>query len=126
MIGEDSPGVRYRLEEFLKAPDSVELLTPRTAVEALEMLPMEGPADEESGLDLTLMDTRMPQMAGIEACAAIKSDEFVGGIPVIMVTAHDDEEHLSAAFNAGAMDSRKRPTRIWRKRFSSCRTPWPM
>ena len=109
LIVEDSPGVRYLLEEFLKALDSVELLTAGTAVEALEMLPMNGPAEEENGIDLILMDIRMPQMSGIEACAAIKGNEFASDIPVIMVTAHDDEEHLSAAFNAGAMDYITKP-----------------
>jgi CheY-like chemotaxis protein len=109
LIVEDSPGVRYLLEEFLKALDGVELLTAGTGPEALAKLPMNSPADAATSVDLILMDIRMPEMSGIDACRLIKSNAFAGDIPVIMVTAHDDEEHLSNAFDAGAMDYIKKP-----------------
>ncbi len=109
LIVEDSPGVRYLLEEFLKALDSVELLTAANAPEAFEILPMNGPPDDSTSIDLVLMDIRMPEMSGIDACRLIKANEFAGDVPVIMVTAHDDEEHLSNAFNAGAMDYITKP-----------------
>ena len=48
-------------------------------------------------------------MSGIEACKVIKANEFVGDVPVIMVTVHDDGEHLSNPFNAGAMDYVTKP-----------------
>ena len=109
LIVEDSPGVRYLLEEFLKALDSCEMLSAGTAAEAFELLPMNGPADDPTNVDLILMDIKMPQMSGIDACSLIKANEFVGDVPVIMVTANDDEEHLANAFNAGATDYITKP-----------------
>ena len=109
LIVEDSPGVRYLLEEFLKALEGVELLPAANAAEAFEVLSMNSPADDATSVDLILMDIRMPEMSGIEACKIIKANEFVGDVPIIMVTAHDDEEHLSNAFNAGAMDYITKP-----------------
>ena len=71
----------------------------------------DSPADDATSVDLILMDIRMPEMSGIEACKVIKANEFGGDVPVIMVTVHDhdDEEHLSNAFNAGAMDYVTKP-----------------
>ena len=109
LIVEDSPGVRYLLEEFLKALERVELLPAANPAGAFEILSMNSPADDATSVDLILMDIRMPEMSGIEACKVIKANEFVGDVPVIMVTAHDDEEHLSNAFNTGARDYITKP-----------------
>jgi CheY-like chemotaxis protein len=109
LIVEDYPGVRYLIEEFPKALEGVELLPAANPAEAFEILSMNSPADDATSVDLILMDIRMPEMSGIEACKVIKANELVGDVPVIMVTAHDDEEHLSNAFNAGAMDYITKP-----------------
>ena len=85
------------------------MLPAANPAEAVEILSMNSPADDATSVDLILMDIRMPKMSGIEACKVIKANEFVGDVPVIMVTVHDDEEHLSNAFNAGAMDYVTKP-----------------
>ena len=43
----------------------------------------------QSRPDLILLDVMMPKMSGFEVCRAIKSDESLREIPVVMVTALD-------------------------------------
>jgi len=50
--------------------------------------------------DVVLMDIGLPGMDGIEACRKIMA---VCPLPIVMLTAYDDEERLSEAQEAGAM-----------------------
>lgn len=50
--------------------------------------------------DVVVMDIRMPDGSGIEACRTITSE--LGDMPVIMLTSHADSEALFDAIDAGA------------------------
>lgn len=64
-------------------------------------------------VDLILMDIRMPGIDGIEATRLIKNDKNLSDIPVIVVSATEDETNLERAFEAGAIDYIRKPvTRI--------------
>ena len=52
--------------------------------------------------DLILTDIFMPNIDGFELCRQLK--ESYKNIPVIILTAHNDEENLHKAFDAGAED----------------------
>ncbi|MCI4454388.1 MAG: chemotaxis response regulator CheY [Thermodesulfobacterium sp.] len=49
-----------------------------------------------------LMDWNMPEMDGLETLKAIRADEKLKDIPVIMVTAEAKKENVIAAIQAGA------------------------
>ena len=51
--------------------------------------------------DLIIMDIRMPEMNGIEACRMIKKNEFMKNIPVLFLTADNDEYTSLSAVEAG-------------------------
>jgi diguanylate cyclase (GGDEF)-like protein len=58
------------------------------------------------------MDIVMPQMSGIDACRAIKANERLRDIPIIMVTGMSADDDLAEAFAAGAMDYVTKPIKV--------------
>jgi two-component system chemotaxis response regulator CheY len=51
--------------------------------------------------DLVVSDWNMPEMSGIDLLRAIRSDEALKNIPVLMVTAEAKKENILAAIQAG-------------------------
>jgi len=51
--------------------------------------------------DLVLLDVEMPEMKGTEACEKIKRNPKTSGIPVVLMTGHDDPAHLRDGFRSG-------------------------
>ncbi len=51
---------------------------------------------------LCIADVMMPVMNGIEFCQALKTDEFISHIPVILLTALSENEDKAKGYNAGA------------------------
>lgn len=54
--------------------------------------------------DLILLDLMMPEMDGLQVCEAIKNNPQTQEIPVIFLTASQDQHNLLAAFALGAAD----------------------
>ena len=59
--------------------------------------------------DLVLMDAVMPELDGFDACQMIRDTAQGGDIPVLMVTALEDEESIVKAFSSGATDYIAKP-----------------
>ena len=62
--------------------------------------------------DLILLDIMMPGMDGFEVCRRLKADPCTAQIPVIFVTALDDEAHEEKGLNLGAIDYITKPYSI--------------
>lgn len=60
-------------------------------------------------IDLVLLDVVMPAMNGFETCRAIKNDESLNGIAVIMVTALAEKRDRIEGIEAGADDFINKP-----------------
>ena len=52
--------------------------------------------------DLILLDVRLGEMNGYDVCARIKSEPTTRSIPIIMLTAADDERDRQSALQVGA------------------------
>lgn len=59
--------------------------------------------------DLILLDVHMPGMDGFETISAIKSEESTADIPVMFLTADNDNETETKGLKAGAMDFITKP-----------------
>lgn len=59
--------------------------------------------------DLVLLDVVMPKFDGYEFCAELRRDPEFMNLPVLMVTALDDFESISRAFDVGATNIVTKP-----------------
>ena len=61
--------------------------------------------------DLILLDVMMPGMDGYQVCKALKREEKTQDIPIIFVTANNQEEDESRGFEEGVVDYITKPVR---------------
>lgn len=59
--------------------------------------------------DLVVLDIEMPKVSGIEVCKALKQNPRFQGIPVILVSSHDQKEYVYSGLHAGADDFLAKP-----------------
>lgn len=52
-------------------------------------------------VDVMLLDWNMPRMSGLELLTRVRRSETFARLPVVMITAEANEEHVMAAINAG-------------------------
>ncbi len=63
----------------------------------------------EKSPDLILLDIMMPDMDGYEVCRRLKADPDTRNIPVLFITALDEIENKTSAFEVGAVDYITKP-----------------
>ncbi|WP_081792010.1 fused response regulator/phosphatase [Caldalkalibacillus mannanilyticus] len=107
LIVDDSVFNRVVMEKILKAEGYENLTVLSSAIEVFQLLESSHSKERTIPIDLILMDNIMPEMSGIEACERLKKNEKYMDVPVIMITAKDDD--IEYAFNAGALDYVTRP-----------------
>jgi PAS domain S-box-containing protein len=61
--------------------------------------------------DIILLDLVLPSMTGIAVCAELRRLPLTRRVPILMLTARDDEDNITRAFAAGADDYITKPVR---------------
>jgi putative two-component system response regulator len=102
LVVDDDRSVLSILGSILGRDYAVSTVT--SGVEAIEIL-------ETRLVDLVLLDIMMPDMDGIEVCAAIKANPKIADLPIIFLTGMEDEGAEEAALEAGAVDFISKPVR---------------
>ena len=64
---------------------------------------------KELNPDVILLDVMMPRMNGYDVCKRIRSDPKIGEVPIIMITALDDQDAKLNGLVAGADDFLAKP-----------------
>lgn len=59
--------------------------------------------------DLVLLDINLPGVSGLELLQQVKSDSVYKSIPVIIISAEEEDETLAKCFDLGASDYIKKP-----------------
>jgi len=80
------------------------VMTAQDGPEALALAEVERP-------DLIVIDFSMPGMTGPDVVAALREDPDLAQVPVVMLTAHDTDQHLTSGFAAGVDDYIVKPFR---------------
>lgn len=101
LIADDDPAIRLVLRHTMEQDGYhvVEVGTGREAVEAtVHMQP-----------DLILMDAVMPELDGFQAITQIKNKPEFENLPILIITALDDDLSVAQAFDVGACDYITKP-----------------
>ncbi|MGB3534703.1 MAG: response regulator [Microcoleaceae cyanobacterium] len=67
---------------------------------------------ENVPIDLILLDINMPEMNGYEVCQALKNNPKTCQIPIIFISALDDEASKVKAFQTGGVDYVNKPFQV--------------
>jgi len=100
VVDDLEPNVKL-LEAKLRA-EYFDVVGAYSGKEAVELAKAEQP-------DIILLDVMMPGMDGFEACRQIKADPDTAHIPIVMVTALDQQADRVAGLKAGADDFLTKP-----------------
>jgi len=101
LVVDDIAANRETLAELLDA-QNYRLVEAASGPEALALA-------AESPPDLVLLDLMMPGMDGYEVCRRLRADDRLGEVPVIMITALDDQASRLVGIEAGADDFISKP-----------------
>ena len=94
MVVEDNPTTRHLIRLYLKG-QGYALLQAENGLDALEQL-AQGP------VDLIIADVNMPQMDGVALTRALKQDQALATIPVLIRTSEDGAQERRNGLAAGA------------------------
>ena len=103
LLVEDNPGdVRLTKEALHEGKVYSNLHWARDGVEALEFLRQEGAHRAAPRPDIILLDLNLPKKDGREVLSAIKSDEQLMQIPVVVLTTSSAEEDVFRSYKLHA------------------------
>lgn len=104
LIVDDEPDLRHLLGMSLEALGGYEVHTACDAKSALLSV-----KQQERPFDGVFLDIQMPGISGIRLCAILRATPGYADVPILMLTAMTDREHLQKAFIAGASDLIPKP-----------------
>ena len=94
LVADDEPNIVISLE-FLMKREGHRVLVARDGSEALETIRREKP-------DLVLLDLMMPGKSGFEVCQAVRADEALAGVKILMLTAKGRDTDIAQGLGVGA------------------------
>ncbi len=101
LIVDDNP---VNIDVLVDLLAEYELLVSLNGSEALKLL-------ERESIDLILLDVMMPEMDGFDVASALKSNAALEAIPILFLTAKEDDESIEKGFMLGASDYIVKPFR---------------
>jgi len=94
VIADDEPNILVSLEYLMKR-EGHEVVLARDGNEALATIRREKPA-------LVLLDVMMPGKSGYEVCQAVRADEALAGVKILMLTAKGRDTDIAQGLGVGA------------------------
>ncbi len=115
LVVDDNEDNLYTLTQRLRREGYTSLTTARDGRQALELL-------RSQAFDLVLLDVMMPELNGYQVLEALKADERLRHVPVIMISAVDELESVIRCVELGAADYLPKPFNptLLRARIGAC------
>ena len=104
LLVDDDPVALDLLSNILIGCGYEDISCAQSGTEALRLIKMQA-----TPFDCMMIDQHMPMMDGVTLCRTIRQFGEYQNISIMMITADEDEEVISAAFNAGATDYITKP-----------------
>jgi len=104
LLADDDAGIQLTLRALLEQKGFV-VTTVNNGVAAVE-------AVAANVFTIVLLDIRMPQMDGFEACRSIRELDRGKDVPILMLTGQDDIDSIKKAFEMGATDFVVKPINL--------------
>lgn len=104
LLAEDNPqDVELTIEALAEHNLANQVVVVKDGVETMEYLNYEGQfKNRQRGLPaVLLLDIKMPRMDGIEVLAAIRKNEKLKALPVVMLTSSREEPDLKRCYELG-------------------------
>jgi len=103
LIVEDHDSLRLLLRQMLEN-QSYHVEEAADGVQALVIF-------QQSHPDIVLLDVMLPDLDGFEVCRQLRQLPGGSNLPILMITAREDNEAIELAFAAGATDYLIKPVR---------------
>ncbi|XHX75919.1 MAG: response regulator [Stenomitos frigidus ULC029] len=103
LVVDDDLGMRRILRQLIER-EGIQVIEATNGQEALALY-------NHSAPDLVLLDAMMPVMDGFTCCWHLCQSRQPFPVPVLMITSLDDEDSVTRAFEAGAIDYITKPIR---------------
>lgn len=94
LIADDEPNILLSLE-FLMQREGHRVLLARDGPQALEAIRSQRP-------DLVLLDVMMPGLSGFEVCQAVRADDTLAAVKILMLSAKGRDIDAAQGLGAGA------------------------
>ncbi|MCE2656652.1 MAG: response regulator [Rubrivivax sp.] len=94
LIADDEPNILISLE-FLMKREGWQVSVARDGNEALAAIQKQRP-------DLVLLDVMMPGRSGYDVCQAVRADESLSGVKILMLTAKGRDTDVAQGLGVGA------------------------
>jgi len=101
LVADDDPAIRLILRHTMEQ-DGYQVVEASNGMEAVQMTRRQRP-------DLILMDAVMPVKDGFHATAELKAEKEYADLPILVITALDDDRSVAKAFDVGACDYITKP-----------------
>lgn len=102
MIVDDEPINIKLAQKYLKVAGYRRFVTTSDSTQAMALLRKESP-------DIVLLDIMMPKVSGFDILEAIRADDVLAHLPVLILTASSDKETRVKALQLGATDFLTKP-----------------
>jgi class 3 adenylate cyclase/CheY-like chemotaxis protein len=115
LVVDDNEDNLYTLTQRLRREGYTRLTTARDGRQALQLL-------GSQAFDLVLLDVMMPELNGYQVLEALKDDDRLRHVPVIMISAVDELESVIRCIELGAADYLPKPFNptLLRARIGAC------
>lgn len=101
LIVEDEQEIAQLVKHYLEK-DGFRLYIAQTGIEAQKLVASEHP-------DLVILDLMLPEMDGLEVCKTLRRKPETALLPIIMLTAKNDESDIVVGLELGADDYMTKP-----------------